>query len=324
MMKTILASLCALPLVACVQQDASPKDIDKALPTADQVSIKLKDSDMAAVRSAGQRVTAGTENLGGLANWYVATRDVTRLFNGGSAWVLTLIHSIVQFPVTSTDGDTYTWGPWSDGALATTEYKLDVTAVGDGTYTYKLSGRLKAGTAGFEVVVDGTADPRNGDLQGNGNFTLDLDAAKRVNPVDSANDKGKIDAHYDLSKKHLDLTIDSTDAAGAPVNADYAYDEAADGGGQMLFTIAGNAGGGPANEQIALRSRWQSTGAGRADARVAGGDLGSLTATASECWDTSFQQIYYIDSISSGGTLSASEGVEASCAFPAADLPAAP
>ena len=83
MMKSLLAATCALSLVACIKQDEAPKDIDRALPTADQVSIKLPET---AARLIDQNA------VGQLATWYVATRDVTRTFNGGSAWVLVLIH----------------------------------------------------------------------------------------------------------------------------------------------------------------------------------------------------------------------------------------
>ncbi|HET9623963.1 MAG TPA: hypothetical protein VFP84_21475 [Kofleriaceae bacterium] len=330
-MKAVFASFLALPvalsLVACVQQDDSPKDLAKALPTPDQVAIKLPDTQRL-TDSRTSAVTATSPHvLGQIAPWYVATRDVSRTFNGGSAFVLGLVHAIVQFPVTSVDGNVFTWGPWSDGALAPAEYKLDVEAVGDGTYKYQLSGRSKVGTAAggdFQVVIDGSADPRNGDAKGTGSFSIDFDASKRINPTDNSDAKGSVRANYDLAHKHLDLTLASTDAAGAPVTGDYAYDEAADGGGQMVFALSGNAGGGPANETISLRSRWESDGAGRADARIAGGDLGGLSATASECWDDHFLQVFYIDAISNGGTLSASEGQEAACAIADADLPDAP
>ncbi|HET7500328.1 MAG TPA: hypothetical protein VFK02_04970 [Kofleriaceae bacterium] len=305
-----------LSLVACVQQDASPKDIERAIPTSDQVAIKLPDS---TARSAKTEQDA----VGQLANWYVATRDVTRMFNGGSAWVLITIHAIVQTPPTTVDGDTYTWGPGSQ-ALDPADYKLVVRAVGDGTFTYQLSGRSKTqANAQFEVVIDGTADPRAGEDKGSGEFTVDFDAGRRVNPIDAGDAKGQLDARYDLAKRHLDLTIDSTDALGKPVQFDYAYNEAADGGGDMVFDISGDAGGGAAQESITLRSRWLGSGAGRADARIAGGDLGALQATASECWDTMFKRVFYIDALTNGGTLSASEGQESACAFATADLPLA-
>ncbi|MGE0548617.1 MAG: hypothetical protein AB7O24_16940 [Kofleriaceae bacterium] len=301
--KSLLTAVCASSLVACIKQDDPPEDLQRAIPTADQVRIKLP--------------TGTARSLGELAEWYVATRNVTMTFNGGTAWVLVLIHTIVQFPVTSVDGDTYTWGPWSD-ALDPAEYKLDVRALGDGTYAYQLSGRSKTiAGSDFEVVIDGFADPRPGDLQGNGHFLLDFDAGKRVNPIDSDPDsRGQVDVNYDLLARHLDLHIMSTDDTGKPVTADYAYNESAGGGGDMVFNIEGDAGGTPLLEQITLRSRWEATGVGRADGRLAGGDLAD-GATASECWNETFARVYYEDSASFAPT----EGNIADCAFPTQDLP---
>lgn len=301
--KTALAATCAASLVACVQQDAPPSHIARAIPTADQVRINLPGN------------TART--VGELASWYVATRNVTRTFNGGAGWVLVLIHTIVQFPVTSINGDTYTWGPWSD-ALDPAEYKLDVRELADGTYEYQLSGRSKltAGAA-FEVIIDGMSDPRAGERQGNGRFLIDFDASKRVNPVDNGDARGQADVRYDLAARHLDLGIMSTDASGQPVLADYAYDEAADGGGAMVFNVDHDAGGTALLEKATLRSRWQADGQGRADARLTGGDL-TVGATASECWDGQFRRVYYTDSVDFAPT----EGDAAQCAFATADLPA--
>jgi hypothetical protein len=309
MIKSFLAATTAtLSLVSCVKKDEGPADVDRALPTAEQVSIKLPQT---AARTIDGQV------LGQLANWYVATRDVTRTFNGGSAWVLTLVHTIVQFPATTINDNVSTWGPWS-GALDPAEYKLVVTANADGTFAYQLSGRSKTQAgAQFEVVIDGTADPRPGDLKGNGEFLIDFDAGKRVNPVDSGDAKGSVDVHYDLAQRHLDLTVMSTDAQNQPTAADYSYNETADGGGDMTFDVSGNAGGTSLLETLTLRSRWLNTGAGRADARVAGGDLGTIQITASECWDPSFKRVFYKDS----NNFSPTEGAETSCAFATQDLP---
>jgi hypothetical protein len=307
-MKSLLAATCFVSLAAtgCVRQDSAPSsDIDKALPTSDQVKIKLPE---------GQNRT-----IGDLATYYLTTRAATATFNGGSAWVLVLLHTIVQYPVTSVSGDTYTWGPWSN-ALDPAEYRLDVTAQGDGTYDYNFSGRNKTlSNSQFEVVLSGHADPTPGELQGNGEFLLDLDASKRVDPIDNANNKGTIDARYDLAAKKLDLHIISTDDNNAPVVADYSYQEGADGSGDMTFDILGNAGGTPLNEDMTVRSRWNADGAGRGDARVAGGDLGSSQAIASECWGTDFRRSYYTDNVNFQPT----EGDAASCVFTTVDLPAA-
>lgn len=309
--KSLLSATCALSLVAaagCVKQDAPPEGIAKAIPTSDQVSIKLPAS---ATRTESPQV-------GQLATFYVETRGVTQMFNGGAAWVLILVHTIVQFPVTSVNGDTYTWGPWSGNALDPANYKLDVTANGDGTYDYTLSGAAKADPAQhFVAVIDGHADPRPGELRGNGEFLIDFDAARSIDPVDNANNKGQVDAKYDLAAKHLELTIMSTDANGQPASLGYAYDESADGGGDMTLDLLANIGGTAANEDVTLRSRWLATGAGRGDARIAGGDLGSQQAIASECWSQTFQRVYYTDSVN----FQATEGDPSMCAFADVDLP---
>ena len=305
-MKSLLVATAAMSLAACVQQDAGPKGIDKAIPTADQVSIKLP--------------AATTRAVGDLASYYVVTRDVTKTFNGGSAWVLILIHSIVQYPVTSISGNVYTWGPWSGSALDPATYKLDVTANADGTFDYSLQGKSKSDpTAAFEAVISGHADPTPGELQGNGEFLIDFDASKRVNPVDTGDAHGMVDVHYDLAAKHLDLHIMSTDASGAPVSADYAYDEDASGGGNMTFDVTANVGGTALNEDVTMRSRWLADGEGRGDFRIAGGDLGSQQAIGSQCWSQLFRETYYTDNANFQPT----EGDPASCAFTTADLPPA-
>lgn len=312
MTKSFLAATATLglSLVACVKQDEAPQNIDKALPTADQVSIKLP-------QTAARTIDGNA--VGQLATWYVTTRDVTRMFNGGSAWVLTLVHAIVQFPSTSTRGNTITWGPWSD-ALSPAEYKLDVKVVGDGTYAYTLSGRSKTrASATFEVVVDGIADPRAGELAGSGEFLIDFDAGKRVNPVDSGDAKGSVDVRYNLAQRHLDLTVMSTDDQGKPVSADYAYNDTAAGAGDMAFDVSSDFAGSATSlkETLTLRSRWLATGAGRADARIGGGDFGTAQITASECWNTMFNRVFYKDSLN----LAPIEGAETACAFATQDLP---
>jgi hypothetical protein len=292
----------SLAATGCIKQDAPPEEVARAIPTAEQVRIKLPNSGKA---------------LGELANYYVVTRDVTRTLNGGTAWVLILIHAIVQYPVTSISGNTYTWGPWSE-ALDPAEYKLDVTANADGTFDYQLSGRNKTvASSQFEVVIDGYADPRAGELEGSGDFLLDFDAGRRVNPVDSGDAKGKITVNYDLAARHLDMLAQAPDDNGNPAMFEYGYNESADGGGDMVFNVTADVGETAARENLVIRSRWQGDGAGRGDARIAGGDLGTAQAVASECWNTLFRRVFYTDNVNFEPT----EGSVSDCAYGTADLP---
>ena len=296
MTKSLLAATAAMSLVACVKQDDAPSDLKRALPTHDQVRINLPEG--------------SSRTLGQLADYYVLTRHVTRTFNGGSAWVLIVLHAIVQYPVTSVDGNVYTWGPWSD-ALDPAEYKLEVTDNGDGTYDYDLSGRSKTvANAQFELIISGHADPRPGELKGNGVFNIDFDASRRVNPVDAGDEQGEVTVTYDLAARHLDLDIVGVDEQGKPFTGQYAYDEATDGSGKMSFGAQGDAGGGSQLESFEIVSKWAATGMGRADAMATGGDIqASTTVSLTECWDNNFKRTYYMDS----HNFAPAEGTATSC-----------
>jgi hypothetical protein len=301
----------SLAASACVIPNDDPHPVSRVLPTAEDVRIRLPESSSAKGTS---------ELLGDLSPWYVVTRAVTRDLNGGTAWVLLLVHTIVQFPVTTVDGDRYTWGPWS-GALDPAEYRLVVTALANGSYDWSLDGRSKTqpGT-GFETVISGNAVPGPSEGTGRGDFAIDFDAAARVNPVDHQG-RGLVAITYDLAARRLDMAIDTVEVRGGvevPVFYAYAYDEAADGAGDMVFAIHGDTDDpGDAAEDAVIRSRWLATGAGRADLRLSGGDLEDLVITASECWSTSFRVVYYGDSLEWLPT----EGSESDCAFATADLP---
>lgn len=299
----VLATAATLTAAACVQPDDGAHPVAKVLPTAADVRIKLPDS-------AG----AGSAVLGDTAQWYVATRDITRSLNGGTAFVLVLVHTIVQFPATTVEGNTAVWGPHHD-ALDPAEWRLTVTELADGTYDWKLEGRNRTATdAAWETLIDGNA---HGD--GTGTFDLDFDAAERVNPREN-DGRGQLSVDYDLGARTLSLGADTVeDRAGTPtaIHYDYRYAEAADGAGDMVFSVFGDTeDAGSLPEHVTLRSRWLASGAGRADARVRDGDL-SVEVTASECWSTSFGRVYYADS----ADWQPAEGSVADCAFADQDLP---
>jgi hypothetical protein len=295
----LLSSL--LSASACVEQSSKPDGLDGALPTAEQLSIKLPE---------GQ-----TRAVGQLAEYYTHTRNITRTLNGSSAWVLILIHSIVQYPVTTVEGNVYTWGPWAEG-LDPAEYKLVVTAMANGNFEYQLAGRPRNTTGAFETVIAGTAIPGATDAQSKGQVLLDFDAAERVNPVDN-DGKGQLTIKYDFAARTLELDATSVEN-NRPATAHYVYKTQVDGSGDMVFGLRGNADGGAGLESLTLRSRWQTGGAGRGDARVTGGDVGTAEITASECWDTQFRRTYFI---AEAGMLGGTEGNVANCVFATADLP---
>jgi hypothetical protein len=75
---------------------------------------------------------------------------------------------------------------------------------------------------------------------------------------------------------------------------------------------------GSAWEDARIRSRWQADGAGRADVTATGGDLGTSSASFSQCWNTQFRTVYEDFTVLSGGAAAGDEGL---CAFATMDLP---
>lgn len=297
----VLLTIAAASLAACVER--APDDLVRAIPTAQQIEIKFPDG--------------VPRKLGEAAEWYTVTREVTLAFNGASGWALDLVHTIVDLPVTSTEGDTYIWGPLRD-ATDPAEYKLTARVLEDGMYDYRLVGRTRTvDDAPYEAIIDGRSDPRGA---GSGEFLLDIDAAHRIDPSDAGDERGSVKVEYDFAARHLDLYIESVDDVGVPIAVKYTYDGAPDGAGAMLFRVTTDAGGTAVREDLALRSRWLATGAGRTDARIEGGDVTVPSATASECWDVAFRRVYYTDT----ADLAATEGDAAMCAFLTPDLPPLP
>lgn len=289
-------------------QEQSDSQIKEVLPRAEDIQIKLPDN------------TTGTQNqmLGQVADYYVLTRNVTRTLNAGAAWVLILVHTVVDFPATTVDGNVYTWGPWEGSALDPAEWKLVVTANDDGTYDWDFEGRAKSNPDGdFIKVITGHAVPGADPARGSGDFYVDFDAGELVDPIDNTPDTGNISVTYDLENRDgtaatVTMHAEGVDSLDNPSSFDYLYDENQDGSGDFQFALnADLQNNGSAAEDAVVRSRWQADSAGRSDALLSGGDLGTTNVAASECWDTGFRRVYYSDSQEWQPT----EGDEGSCAF---------
>lgn len=317
-MKRLGSILAAATLMtACAPED----DVDgvrNVLPSAEAVRIKVPGE--TGGEKPGKHEAA---LLGETAEFYRFTRVVSRDINGGAAFVLILVKTIVSYPVTSIEGDTYIWGPWSD-ALNPSEYRLTVRQNAALDYEWSLEGRRKSdgASAPFEAVVAGVATPGRPN-RGSGTFTIDFDTAEKLDPV--GNDaQGQLSATYDLESDPASLIIDyerdaaQPDGTIAKATLHYEYAEASDRSGDFQFSLHGDLDeNGSAWERADVRSRWLPTGEGRADVKIQGGDMGTVTVTASECWDASFGRVYWQDSVNWQPV----EGEVSACAFAEAKLP---
>src|SRR3990172_1366361 len=142
-MKRLTVAFLAVALMAtgCLRKGDDADGARKALPSADHIQVKLPGA--ARMTLDGQTHDGIGQSsaalLGQTAEFYAFTRQVSGTLNLGAGFVLVLVHAIVHFPVTSVEGDTYIWGPWTD-ALNPAEWRLTVRETAEGDYACAFEG----------------------------------------------------------------------------------------------------------------------------------------------------------------------------------------
>jgi len=318
--------LAATALSGCAaQKNDEPSEFQEALPVQSSVSIDGPDgvrTDMGA-----QSATLGAM-AGGAATdpafWYTFTRDVRDGVNVVTAVVLVSVWAIVHTEPSELDEDHAVWGPYDGDALDPARYRLIVDRIGEHHFHYVLEGQKKSGGE-YLSVLDGDGYSRASDSHGDGQFVLDLENAKLLDPSRHADDSGKVTIVHELPadvgrrRDALPRTITATVAPEGEASLTITSRAHEDHTGELEVTAHADIDDSHATllEDVSVVSRWRSTGAGRADVGISGGDLpaaGLSAVTAVECWGPDFARVFYSDSASTQPT----EGSAAECAYDAA------
>jgi len=326
----VFGALGAVAAAGCHVIDGS--EFAGSTPTSDTVALVVPGGGTTTTTSpltdTGVRRSA---LLGDKADSYKLTVAITDLVNGATVGVLVLVSTIVQYPPTTVDGDTATWGPYSE-PLKANAWRLVVTRVQPDVFSWNLDGKPKtAADSAFVTVlsgkhtraVDGAGHPMIG--FGSGNFSVDWNAAATL--PDNDGSTGTATFTYARVAPTADVTIDvsfhgvTDKSTGEVFDAVYHYAATPGQGGDLQYGAnqdyyPGPGPTGTAKETLSLHSRWQESGTGRTDIQVSGGDLATSlgTQTASECWDASFASVYKMVSYDA----TQDWGTEASCSFPTA------
>ncbi|HYV49072.1 MAG TPA: hypothetical protein VFA20_29635 [Myxococcaceae bacterium] len=275
---------------------ACGRDFRAGLPTKEMVEVPFPQSSSQGLQAQGEVSNAKTSTAlqGQLADGYVLTRSATGTVNGGTLFVLGLLKAITDNPPTSQAGNTAVWGPGHD-TLSRNTYQLTVVNTQGNDYAYALEGRANdAPDTAFVRVLGGTHTAASDD-KGHGSFLLDWDAAATL-PDHDDNIGSVIIGYGNDNNDHGAVAVVARfegvrdQDTGGTVNANYAYLSVPGVGGGFEFGVRKNMNPaeGTTLENFTIKSRWLSSGAGRSDAQVSGGDLGANQATWNECWDTSF------------------------------------
>jgi hypothetical protein len=311
--RTLLAS--SLFAAACQGQGAGSgpeAEYQAAIPAQDSLQISVPGSS-SGTTSVGEHKEG---LIGGTAGLYVVTRLTSEDINGHVGLILGILWAIVHTPPTSVTANSATWGPGGGEALSPVVYRLVVTRVAPGQYSYHLDARPKdsQNDADFQTILDGAAQPSIPAGRGSGNLTLNLTTAHSLDPVGTPG-QGSINVGYDFGANPKSISVHFAgvmDAASAAPTGDYLYERNDDGSGDFSFTAHANlVDTTAALEDGSIRSRWEANGAGRSDARVTGGDA-TTGVTVSECWDTNFREVYLN---AAGPNNTTTQGDAAACVF---------
>jgi hypothetical protein len=300
-------------LSGCVLQKKDDIDAFRdAVPHSQSVSLSGPDSSSGSSSTASAPPPRGALSTAppatAYAKWYGFTRDMRDGVNGVTAGVLAGAWLIIQSEPSATTTDSATWGPYTD-ELDPATYRFRVTRIATDEYEYVLEGRPRASNSDtdYRAVLSGHGYGKPSSMHGQGTFTIDLDAAKTLDPYKHPNDSGSVTIAHDLPP-------DASDDLGALPRTITATVTPQGEAHYMVRSIANLDHTGVVHvdahvdiddskmtklEDVTVNSRWNQTGAGRADITIKGGDLPATISEvdAEECWGVDFSQSYYNDSV---------------------------
>jgi len=306
----VVGSVCGAQIGCVVGADAADK-FREPIPTAADVALSVPRQQAAAPARTGLSTTPSAPT--GYAKYYQFTRDVNDAVDVVTAIVLGSVWWVVRTPPTHVETHRAVWGPGQPDALSPVVWRLTVTEVATGDFDYELDGRPKdsQAEADYRAVLTGHGHGRAHAEHRIGWFSIDNDAARALDPA-RARDNGTVKLTHQLRDLPHVLTAELRPNPGRGW-VDIAVTHQADESGAVDISAYGDVEEikGDGNlEDIVLHSRWASSGAGRADVQISGGDMPTLVK-ASECWGTSFTRTYYSDNVSYQPT----EGDPATCVF---------
>jgi len=273
-------------LAGCGGSKVSQDEFLAALPKKEQVQVAVPDA-LAREQNPGVRSDA---LIGQTADFYVVTRVTSEHLNGIVGSVLDTLGRITQRPPDILEENRAVWGPFTP-VLSPVNYRLVIQRVSPVEYAHRLDARPKSSIdeGAFAPVLAGAASPP----RHSGNFVIDLDRLHLLDPIGTPQ-TGAIGFAFENTSARGTIRIhleSLTEPGTQPLSADYLYVQQVSGSGDFLF-VADSALSNAVSPDLLgalVRSRWMPTGAGRADAHVAGEPERDIT----ECWDQNFARVFF-------------------------------
>jgi hypothetical protein len=313
----------ALSAGCSLQTSPDASKFREPIPQTSQVALAIAGSQVAGTKTqAAPTATLHLQNGPGSgggggasdASYYQFTRSITDSVDTVTTEILGEVLLVSSLPPTTVDANHAVWGPGSSDALDPVSWKLTVTAMGGGEYAYEVDGRphLSNSEADWRAILTGQGYDASSPSYQSGSFLVDNGALLALDPTRTTS-TGTVSITYDARSYPLNAAANVNPDDGTGAYYDVTVLHGVDGSGVMSLTALTDISTPPdgMNENVAENSRWDSTGAGRADVKMSGGALGTTTVVLSQCWSNSFAQTYYTDSVDYQPTA----GQPSSCVF---------
>ncbi len=315
-MSTNRLILCAyiLPLVAAgCQLEATDNDVSRfrePLPETSRITVLGPEDSVAAGSKASASVMANgaATGEGNWAKYYAFTRQVRGGMNHATGDILGLVWLLANMEPTDVSDRQATWGPFTED-LSPVSYRFIVREdpKEKGGYAYLLEGRPKASKSDSEwvTVLEGQGYGALNDKHGQGKFSLDMDAAHKLDPIGSP-DEGVLNITHELPRQRdlkslLEPRYIKAEMVKGAENWTAISRRQELGTGSLLVTAHADVDDAKNTklEDVSIASQWKRGGAGRADVTMSGGDLPATVKVVSvtECWGEDFARAYYKDSV---------------------------
>lgn len=275
-------------------------------------SLDGSEYNQAVPKSESMRVAAPNDAQADVQNptpakWFDYTRRATDDLNNATRAVIGTVH-FVAHTIPSEVGDDYAlWGPFTlfnePGS-----WKLRIDRDADSQFHYVFSGRPRESTseADFKVVLQGRGYGVDDERHGDGEFSVNIDAARELNPERFDEGSGTAVFTHDLpptiaedptaTPRTITVQVDPTgDSWGQFTSRVFA-----DGTAELEVTgLVDTDATDSALEDATVVSKWRADGAGRADVTLSGGDsaAGSALLSITECWSGDSSRVFYTDSL---------------------------
>ena len=288
-MRSILVpSLVVLTVVVAACGDYSNEDIVflEAIPNASALSIKV---------AAGPS-TALTAD----ASLHTDTVVTAQGVNAALGVILGLLDLVRTLPPSHRTATSRTWGPFDDHSHPGFEIEVTLTRGASGPYDFAFAERKVLGGGAFTPVITGTFFTQSAHL-GHGTLHFATSSQAQVGFDGGNPNLSTLDVVYanDQSPRRVTTTIAGTDEKdGRPVSTTYAFEEAPDTSGKLVFDLSTDFLGDGGKEDLHLVSVWRADGAGRSDGEISGDALNMLLGDGgsdriAECWNANFAETYY-------------------------------